>query len=53
MAADEKFEAEDLPRILAALKNAKDAKQKATVTVVFSENGGVVDILLEIKKRFK
>jgi hypothetical protein len=51
--ATEKFEKDDLPKILAALKNAHDAKQKATVTVVFSDNGGVVDILLEIKKRFK
>jgi hypothetical protein len=51
--ADEKFEKEDLPKILAALKNAHDAKQKASVTVNFSENGGVIDILLEIKKRFK
>ena len=48
-----KFEAEDLPKILAALKNAHDSKQKASVTVTFSDNGGVVDILLEIKRRFK
>ena len=53
MAADEKFEKEDLPKILAALKNAHDSKQKASVTVNFADNGGVVDILLEIKKRFK
>ena len=51
--AEDKFEKEDLPKILAALKNAKDSNQKATVTVVFSDNGGVVDISLEIKKRFK
>lgn len=53
MADDSKFEKEDLPKIHAALKNAQDAKQKATVTVVFSDNGGVVDILLEVKKRYK
>jgi hypothetical protein len=53
MAADEKFEAEDLPKILAALKNAHDAKQKAEVKVTFADNGGVVGIILETKKQFK
>ena len=48
-----KFEAEDLPKILAALKNAHESNQKATVTVQFADNGGVVDISLETKKKFK
>lgn len=48
-----KFESDDLPKILAALKNAHDAKQKATVIVQFADNGGVVDISLETKRKFK
>lgn len=48
-----KFETEDLPKILAALKNAHEAKRYATVTVKFADNGGVVDIILETKKNFK
>ena len=46
MAEDTKFQNDDLPKILAALKNAHDAKQKAEVKVSFADNGGVVGILL-------
>lgn len=50
---DTKFEREELPRILAALKNAHDAKMKSRVTIDFAENGGVVAVGLEMKKSFK
>lgn len=53
MAADDKFEREDLPRILAALKTAKDAGVSATVTVTFSDNGGVLSVVQKTEKRFK
>ena len=48
-----KFEAEDLPKILAALHTAYNSKTKSTVKVEFAENGGVTDIALETKKKFK
>ena len=50
---DTKFESEDLPKILAALHNARQSKAKATVTVHIAANGGVIAILLETKKSFK
>lgn len=51
--ADTKFESEDLPKILAALANARNSKAKATVTIRFWENGGVVEIKSNIEKTFK
>ena len=48
-----KFESEDLPKILAALHTAYNSKTKSTVKVEFAENGGVTDIALETKKKFK
>lgn len=48
-----KFENEDLPKILAALKRAKDGGSPARVTVDFSKDGGVVAILLEPKIKIK
>lgn len=49
----DKFESEDLPKILAALKTAKDAGCAGTVTVQFSDQGGVLTVIHESKKRFK
>ena len=48
-----KFEIEDLPKILAALKNAHEAKQSGKVVIDFAENGGVLAITLEMKRKFK
>ncbi len=53
MASIDKFETEDLPRILAALKAAKDARTASTVTIEFSDNGGVMSVVQVSKKRFK
>ena len=52
MPAD-KFETEDLPKILAALKTAKDAGCAGSVTVLFTEQGGVLSVVQESKKKFK
>lgn len=53
MADDVKFEREDLPKILAALKTAKDAGVAGSVTITFSDNGGVLTVIQEAKKRWK
>lgn len=52
-AEKDKFETEELPLILAALKTARDAGAAGTVTVSFSNNGGVMTVIHETKKRFK
>jgi len=48
-----RFESEDLPKILAALKNAHEAKSLGKVIIEFAENGGVLGITLEMKRKFK
>ena len=48
-----KFETEDLPKILAALKTAKEAGAAGSVIVSFAENGGVLTVIHETKKRYK
>jgi hypothetical protein len=53
MAELDKFEQEDLPRILAALKTAKESQMACEVTVKFTHQGGVIDILYRSEKRFK
>lgn len=53
MANESKFEQDDLPKILAALKTAKDAGLDGVVTVAFSSDGGVKTVMYENKKRFK
>jgi hypothetical protein len=53
MASNERFEKEDLPKILAALKTAKDAGAAATVTVEFAQDGGVIAVVQNIKRKFK
>lgn len=50
---DTKFESEDLPKILAALSNARQSKAKATVTIHFADNGGVVAIKSSVEKNYK
>jgi hypothetical protein len=49
MAANEKFENEDIPLILATLKRAHEVKKYARVTVDFNKDGGVVSVQLDIK----
>lgn len=53
MAKEDKFETEDLPKILAALKAAKDAGAASSVIVNFSDQGGVLSVVQESKRRFK
>ena len=48
-----KFENEDLPKIHAALYSAITAKAQSVVCVHIAENGGVVAITQETKKKFK
>lgn len=49
----DKFEEMDLPKILAALETAKNSKQNSRVIIDFTENGGVIGIQLESKRKFK
>jgi len=49
----DKFMAEDLPRIHAALERARTVKAASRVTIDVAENGGIISILLETKKKFK
>ena len=53
MADPDKFEREDLPKILAALKTAKDSQMDSEVLVKFTHQGGVIDIRLTSEKKFK
>jgi hypothetical protein len=53
MAKEEKFENEDLPKILAALSTARDAKAKGTVTIEFDQFGGVLSVVHEARRSFK
>lgn len=48
-----KFETEDLPKILAALKRAHEARVPSTVTIDFAHDGGVQTVFVTSKERFK
>jgi hypothetical protein len=48
-----KVETEDIPRILAAVKTAVDSRQTCRIVIDVAENGGVIGIQLESKKKFK
>ena len=48
-----KFESDDLPLILSALQRARTANAAGSVTIHFAENGGVVGIMQETKKKIK
>jgi hypothetical protein len=50
---DVKFEQEDLPKIHAALSTARQAKASAKVTIDIADNGGVIAVHLETKRKFK
>lgn len=53
MEKPDKFESDDLPKILAALQSAKQAKAPSRLVIDIAENGGVLAVSLETKKRFK
>ena len=44
---------QDVPKILAAIQSAVEAKKKWTLTIKGSDNGGIVDIHLTQEKSFK
>ena len=48
-----KFEEEDLPKILATLKRAREMQMSSRVTVDFSSDGGVLGIVFESKLKVK
>ena len=48
-----KFENDDLPRILAALHAARESKCASTVKIEFAQNGGVIDVTADFKRKFK
>jgi len=50
---DTRFETEDAPRILDAVRQARQAKSPSSVTITVDGNGGVTTVMLEIKKRIK
>lgn len=49
----EKFEKDDLPKILEALKEAKEAGSPSSVTISFSAQGGVISIRRKLEKEYK
>jgi hypothetical protein len=53
MLKEVKFEIDDLPKILAALHQARQSNAKATVKVEFDACGGVIAIDLETKRKIK
>lgn len=50
---DSKFEIEDLPKIHAALQKAREARVPSRVIVDVADTGGILAIMLEMKKKFK
>ena len=52
MSAD-KFQQEDLPKILEAIKSAKESGESARVQVDFAPNGGVLSIKTTKEKKYK
>jgi hypothetical protein len=50
---EDKFEMNDVPLVLAALKKAHEAKKTSRITVDIHENGGVVSVQLETKEKLK
>ena len=51
--SDEKFESEDLPKILGSIKSARAAGQFWTLTINGSGDGGITGIMLKIEKKIK
>ena len=50
---EEKFLAEDLPIIHAAVDRARRAKAPAKVTIEVASSGGIIGVNLEIKEKLK
>jgi hypothetical protein len=48
-----KVSEQDVPKILAAIQSAIEAKKKWTLVVEGSDNGGILDIQLTQKKSYK
>jgi hypothetical protein len=48
-----KIAEQDIPRILAAIKNGVDSKQYWTLTIKGTDNGGIIDIRLVKEQSFK
>jgi hypothetical protein len=51
--ASKKVAEQDIPKILAAIQSAIEAKRKWTLVVEGSDNGGILDIQLTQKKSYK
>lgn len=51
--AKEKYETDDMPKILAALDTARKAGARGSVTIQFDQNGGVLSVVHEAKRSFK
>ena len=49
----DKFEELDLPKILAALQKAREAKAPSRLIVDVADTGGIISVMLETKRRFK
>jgi hypothetical protein len=52
-ASNDKFHEADLPKILEAIKEARELNIPSTVTIVFAANGGVISIRRDSKKDYK
>lgn len=52
-AEPEKFEKEDLPKILMAIQECRKSGEFSRLLVDFSPNGGVLTINVEKKKKYK
>jgi hypothetical protein len=50
---DNKFEEEDLPKILASIKQARASGMFWTLTINGGTNGGISGIMLKIEKKVK
>ena len=53
MKKEDRFSEEDVPLILAAVKNAQESKEAAQIVITISQNGGVMGIEMTKKKKWK
>lgn len=50
---DQKFMQEDLPKILDAIKDARESRRPSRVTIEVTDTGGINSVQVESKKKYK
>lgn len=52
-AGPDKFTSEDLPKILTAVKEAREAGMNSQVVVSVAANGGIISVIRKSEKNYK